>query len=114
MASDLSIELERIEEKVILRLEGKLDAASSPLLEKKIESLIAENHHQLLLDFSRVDYLSSAGMRLLLSFTKKLKAKKGLFILFSISDDVMAILKMAGFDRILHLSKTEQQALRSH
>lgn len=112
MVSELRIELERVDEKVILRIEGKLDATSTPILEKKINTLIGEGHVLLLLDFTRIDYLSSAGMRLLLSFTKRLKTKKGFLVIFSLHDDVMGIIKMAGFDRILHICSTEQQALR--
>ncbi|MES2273016.1 MAG: STAS domain-containing protein [Chlamydiota bacterium] len=112
MGVGLHIQLERVENRVILRIDGRLDAASSPLLERKINSLIDENCHHLILDFNLVDYLSSAGMRVLLSGTKKLKAKKGSLILFAVSDDVGEIIKMAGFDKILHICSTEKEALQ--
>lgn len=111
MAIGLRIELEEIENRIILRMDGRIDAASSPILERKINSLIDEDHHYLILDFSQVDYLSSAGMRVLLSSTKKLKAKKGHLILFSLSEDVGEIIKMAGFDKILQICNTEKEAL---
>lgn len=114
MGVGLHITLEEIEHRVILRIDGRLDAASAPLLERKINSLIDEGHVHLLCDFSRVDYLSSAGIRILLSATKKLEAKKGLFILFSVGEDVGEIIKMAGFDRILHLCASEKEALQKH
>ncbi len=90
-----------------------MDAVSSPLLEKKLHSLMEEKHFTLLLDFTRIDYLSSAGLRLLLSFSKKLKAKGGSLILFSLSEDVVEVIKMAGFERILKIYPTERQALSS-
>jgi anti-sigma B factor antagonist/stage II sporulation protein AA (anti-sigma F factor antagonist) len=96
--------------KALLRLSGKLDAATSPNLEKKIEAAIQEGVKFIFLDFSDVDYMSSAGMRLLLSTTKKMKANKGDLILFSIEDEVMEIIKMAGFDRILHVCLDEKEA----
>lgn len=114
MGAFLRIELEEIEHRVILRIEGRLDAASAPLLERKINSLIDEDHFHLILDFSRVDYLSSAGMRVLLSMSKKLKVKKGVFILFSVTEDVNEVIKMAGFDKILHICSTEKEALQFH
>jgi len=114
MGVGLRIELEEIEHRVILRLDGRLDAASSPILERKISSLIEEDHYHLLLDFSRVDYLSSAGMRVLLSATKKLMSKKGALVLFSLSEDVNEVIKMAGFDKILRIFSSEKEALQFH
>lgn len=114
MSIGLHIALEEIEHRVILRIDGRLDVASAPILEKKISSLMDEGHYQLILDFSQVDYLSSAGMRVLLSAKKKLKAKKGALILFSVTDDVGEIFKMAGFDKILHICHSEKEALQFH
>ncbi|HSW72497.1 MAG TPA: STAS domain-containing protein [Chlamydiales bacterium] len=111
MVSHLSIELETLENKVILRLEGRLDVSSSSILEKKLNTLMQEKHFFLLLDFSQIDYLSSAGLRVLLSMSKQLKAKKGALVLFSLSDEVMDVVKVAGFDRILQIYTSEQQAL---
>lgn len=114
MGVGLRIELEEIENRVILRIDGRLDAASAPILERKISSLIEEERHHLILDFSRVDYLSSAGLRVLLSATKKLKAKKGALVLFALADDVNDVIKMAGFDKILHICPSEKEALQFH
>ncbi len=111
MSVGLHIELEEIDRKIILRLDGRLDAATTPVLERKIDALIDENRHNLLLDFLRVDYLSSAGMRLLLSAAKKLKAKHGGLLLFSVGEEVMEIIKLAGFEKILPIFESEQEAL---
>ena len=67
-----------------------------------------------MLDFTRIDYLSSAGLRILLSATKKLKEKKGTLILFSLQEEVLEIIKMAGFDKILHICLNEKEALQFH
>lgn len=114
MGVGLRITLEEIEHRVILRIDGRLDAASAPILERKISGLIEEGHYHLILDFSRIDYLSSAGMRVLLSATKKLKTMKGALILFSVAEDVGEIIKMAGFDKILHICSSEKDALQFH
>jgi anti-sigma B factor antagonist/stage II sporulation protein AA (anti-sigma F factor antagonist) len=114
MGVGLHIQLEEIEHRVILRIDGRIDAASAPILERKISSLIDENHHHLILDFLKVDYLSSAGMRVLLSASKKLKSKKGELVLFSVAEDVSDVIKMAGFDKILHIVSSEKDALQFH
>lgn len=114
MSVGLRIEVEEIENRILLRIDGRLDAASAPILEKKIDLLLEEHQVHVLLDFLRVDYLSSAGMRLLLSATKKLKAKQGFLILFSLGEEVEEIIKMAGFDKILHICASEKEALQFH
>ncbi len=112
MGVGLRIELEEIDRKVVLRIDGRIDASSAPILERKLVQMIDEQHRQLILDFTRVDYLSSAGMRVLLSAMKKLKAKGGSLVLFALGDDVLEIVRMAGFDKILHICSNEKEALQ--
>jgi anti-sigma B factor antagonist/stage II sporulation protein AA (anti-sigma F factor antagonist) len=113
MSFGLKIGLEEIDRKVVLRLDGRLDAATTPILERKLTTLIDEHHNHLLLDFTDIDYLSSAGMRLLLTISKKVKAKKGVLVLFAIGEEVLEIIKLAGFEKILLIFDTEQEALQA-
>lgn len=110
MKLGIQVAVEEKENVVILRLKGRIDATSTPVLESKIRSFL-ESSSRLLMDFSDVDYLSSAGMRLLLSASKKLKAKNGRLAFCSMGDEVMEIIKMAGFDKILSIYSTEREAL---
>ena len=112
MGMGLKFEVEKVDNKVIGRLEGRLDAASSYALQQKLDKLIEEKNLDILLDFTRVDYLSSAGMRLLLSTTKKLKTEKGCLVIFALTEDVNEIIKFAGFHKILNICSNEQEALR--
>lgn len=97
---------------LILRVEGRLDATSSPVLDKKVSSFIDNDKCNVVMNFYGVEYLSSAGMRLLLSATKKLKSKDGKMVISGITEPVMEVIKMAGFDRILTIVATEEDAIR--
>ncbi len=102
----------QVEEKgdiVVIRVSGRLDAASSPQLEKKVSSIIDSGHFKLVLNFADVEYLSSAGMRLMLSVSKKLKNLEGKVVACSIHDDVMDVIKMAGFHQVLEIYSTEEE-----
>ena len=112
MTIDFHVEVEEIENKIVLCIDGRLDAASYPILEKKIDALINEGHYHVILDFSRIDYLSSSGLRLLLSKSKKLKIKNGNLVIHSVDDEVMQVIKLAGFDKILNIFESEEQALQ--
>jgi anti-anti-sigma factor len=96
---------------LILSVTGRLDAVTSPNTEIALFKYIDSGHHRLILDFSGVDYLSSAGMRVLLSIAKKLKSLLGKFVICCVTPNVMDVLKMSGFDHVLELSKTEADAL---
>ncbi len=99
-------------EVLVLRIHGRLDAVSSPTAERKVFDYINNGQRKLLLELSGVDYLSSAGMRMLLSTTKKLRTLAGKLVLCSVTPNVMDVLKMSGFDHVLELSKTEEDGLR--
>lgn len=108
----VDVKMDKKGDVLILRLRGRLDAVSSPPTEKKVFECINSGENKLVLDFGGVDYLSSAGMRMLLSTTKKLKGLSGKLVLFGITNNVMDVLKMSGFDHVLELYKTEEDALR--
>jgi len=112
MIGALRIQVEEIEKKIILRLDGRLDAASSSILERKINQLIDEFYTHIALDFTHIDYLSSSGMRVLLAATKRLKAAKGCLLLFSLSPEVAELISLAGFDKIFSICSTEKEALQ--
>ncbi len=112
MSTGLNIHIEQDQGVSLVRIEGRLDAASASLLERKLTELIDGGKSRLVIDFAKVDYLSSAGMRLLLSTTKKLKSGDGGLHLCSVSEEVMEIIKMAGFERIIQIFPTEQEALQ--
>lgn len=97
---------------LVLRISGRLDAISSPAAETKVFEFIHKGQQKLLFDFSGVDYLSSAGMRMLLSVSKKLKTLSGRLIICSVTINVMDVLKMSGFDHVLEIAVTEDDGLR--
>lgn len=108
----LNINLEEVKNSVILHLEGRIDAANSPSLEKRMQKLKTDKYAKILLDLQGVDYLSSAGLRVFLSFTKQLKAEKKKLVLFSVNEEVLEIIKVAGFTTIIKIVKNRDDALK--
>ncbi len=98
---------------LIVGLEGRLDAATSPVVERKLSEKIEGGVTKLVLNFAGIDYLSSAGMRLLLTVSKKLASLKGKLAVSNVSAEVMEVIKMAGFDRVLDIHATEAEAFSS-
>src|SRR6185503_10127599 len=84
-----------------LRLQGRLDAYWADHVGKTIDDAIRAGSHQIELNFAQVDYLSSAGLRLLLKYYKQLKAVQGHLAITQPSGGAYAILKMAGFAEMM-------------
>src|SRR5947207_6004820 len=84
-----------------LRLKGRLDAYWTDHLGKAIDDAIHAGSHQIELNFAQVDYLSSAGLRVLVKYYKQLKRVQGRWAITQPSGGAYAILKMAGFAEML-------------
>ena len=95
----MTIEIKRSADETVIVLEGRLDTTTAPELEKAINGE-GEALKNLVLDFSGVDYISSAGLRVLLSAQKKMNIQ-GSMELVNVSESVMDILEMTGFAEIL-------------
>lgn len=87
---------------LMVLVKGRLDTLTSPQLESELEPSIAKSK-SLVLDLTDVDYLSSAGLRLLLTLQKRFKKEGGSFVLRNIQPGVMEILRMTGFLKILSI-----------
>ena len=85
--------------KVCFQLEGRLDTITSPELEKQLLSSL-DNVKELVLDFEALDYLSSAGLRVLLS-TQKRMSRQGSMKLVHVNQTILEIFEVTGFSDIL-------------
>ena len=95
----MNINIEKVDNSTVFKLEGRLDTVTAPELEKAVndEGDALEN---LVLDFGGINYISSAGLRVLLGAQKKMNAQ-GSMELINVNADVMDILEMTGFADIL-------------
>ena len=84
---------------LLFELEGSIDSTSAPELDKVINESI-KDVESLILDFKNVDYISSAGLRVLLVAYKTM-AKQGKMVVRHPNSNVMDIFSMTGFDNIL-------------
>ena len=80
-------------------LEGRLDTTTAPQLEAEMKTALP-NVKELTFDFSKLDYISSAGLRVLLS-TQKVMNKQGSMRITNVNDTIMEIFDVTGFTDIL-------------
>ena len=82
-------------------LEGRLDTMTAPQLEEALKGEL-DGADKLVLDFAKLEYISSAGLRVLLS-AQKVMAKKGGMKIRNVSDVIMEIFEVTGFSDILDI-----------
>ena len=80
-------------------LTGRLDTSTAPQLEEKLSGVL-DSISELVFDFSKLEYISSAGLRVLLSSQKTMN-KKGKMVIKNVSEEVMEIFDVTGFSDIL-------------
>ena len=95
----MTIEIKRNAEETIIELAGRLDTTTAPALDKTIGNDI-EGTKKLVLDFKSLEYISSAGLRVLLGAQKKMQ-KIGSMKVVNVCEEVMEVFEMTGFADIL-------------
>src|SRR5512138_143245 len=99
------------ENATVIAVAGRIDTATAPALEQAINQEIDRQNRKILLNFAKVTYISSGGLRVLLATAKKLKNPGDRFALCCLSAEVAKILKLAGFTSIFSISASEGEAL---
>jgi len=96
----------------VVAIEGQINGANSPELEKRLLAKVEEEGAtRMALDFSRVDYISSAGLRVVLLLAKKLSGEAGGVALFGMQPGVFEVFEMCGFADILTIVDSLDAAL---
>ena len=95
----MTIEIKRNAEETIIELVGRLDTTTAPALDKTISDDIGDTKN-LVLDVKGLEYISSAGLRVLLSAQKKMQ-KIGSMKVSNVREEVMEVFEMTGFADIL-------------
>ena len=95
----MTIDIKKIAEEITIQVTGRLDTITAPALEKTINENI-DGVKNLILDLKSLEYISSAGLRVLLSAQKKMQ-QVGVMKVINVCELVMEVFEMTGFADIL-------------
>ena len=98
----MKIDLKKEDKKLTIKLDGKLDTNTSPELDSKMSEL--EGMEEVIIDMKKLDYISSAGLRVLLSMQKVMN-KQGKMTIINVCENVMDIFEVTGFSDILDIEE---------
>ncbi len=96
---------------VYVAIKGRLDGESSPEAEKVILGILEAEKRLLLFDLSELEYLSSAGLRVILGVAKKVKLNEGKLVLCGMNEFVKEIFLITGFDAIIPIADTVETGM---
>lgn len=107
----MNIEEKKMGAVILLKLSGRIDAFTSEKLEEEIGSIINAGKLQFIINFGEVNYISSAGLRVFLGTHKRLNENKGEMKFVEVSDEVLKVFQLVGFDKIFEIYSSENEAL---
>ena len=95
----------------VLALEGDLNAANSREVETRLNQMIMGGNKKLVVNLDKLNYISSAGLRVFLSANKLMKKKEGKLVLCGLNNTVKEVFEISGFHMIFAIFSTEEEAL---
>ncbi len=97
----LLIDVEKVEDVVVLKLQGLVDSGTSQVIEKRLNDLISDGNVEILVDLDLVDYISSAGWGIFIGEIKGVRNDNGDIKLASMRPDVREVFDLLEFNTLL-------------
>lgn len=95
----------------ILAPSGRIDTTTSPRVEESVARTVDEGARDLVIDFSNVEYISSAGLRVLLVLAKRMRDLQGRLVLCSMPESVRQVFRLAGFMPLFKVEPSQEAAV---
>ncbi len=97
----------------VVTARGRLDGTTSGVFTQRIDALVTGSEPRLLVDFADVEFVSSAGLRAVLTLVKKVKSLKGMLALCAVRAPVREVLDITGFSGMIDIHPERAAALQA-
>lgn len=98
----------------LVKVIGEVDASSSIHLDTALGEAVESDKSKILVDCSELNYISSAGLGVFMSYIQELEVKQKQFVIFGLNDKVKNIFQILGLDQLLTIVDSEKQAKEMH
>jgi anti-sigma B factor antagonist len=95
--------IEQLEDKYLVTLEGELDTAAAADVEKTLQPLYSTSGKDVIIDCEGLEYIASSGLRILISILKGAKAGGSKVVLRNMNEDIKSVFKLTGFINIFEI-----------
>lgn len=109
----MDIETERNNGILIAKAQGRIDGVNARDFEEAMKAAISSDDSTVVIDLEGLSYISSAGLRVILLIAKALRKRNAELILCSLSDPIREVFEISGFDKIIPVHASREQALAS-
>ena len=109
----MDVTTERHEDVLSAGVAGRIDGSNVVQFEETIRTAIEESDRAVIMDFEKLIYISSAGLRAVLLTAKALQNRNAKLVLCSLSDSIREVFEISGFDKILPIHTSRAEALTS-
>lgn len=107
----MNITTEILKEIYQISIDGEIDASSSIVLDEEFEKAIHSNSSKILVDCSKLTYISSAGLGVFMSNVEDCHSKNIKFVLFDLNLKIRSVFEMLGLDHLIQIKASKQEAL---
>lgn len=107
----MNIVTETVNDILVIQPDGRIDSNTAPQFEQQVLGAVDGGQTRLVLDFSELDYISSAGLRVVLMTAKRIKPVQGALALCGMSDSIREVFEISGFLTILTVCADRDEAL---
>ncbi len=109
----MEIKEDKIDSQIVVSLGGRIDSTAAVEFEEKLIEIIDKGNNTLIIDFKNIQFISSAGLRVLLLAAKKVKPYGGKIILCKMSKDVKEVFDISGFSSIFNIYDDVSDAIKA-
>jgi len=110
----MQLKMDTLEGVTIVKIEGRLDTHTSSEAEEELDRIVESGARKLLIDFAELEYISSAGLRVLLGTAKKLSTEQGEMRMCNMNDMVEEVFEVSGFSTIFKVFPTDSEAMSGY
>jgi anti-sigma B factor antagonist len=96
----------------LIDVKGYLDAHTAPELENEFNKLIEKKQFKVVVNFSELNYISSAGLGVFMAYVETMREEKGDIKFSNLKDDVYSIFDLLGFPVLYEFFKEEEEAIK--
>jgi anti-sigma B factor antagonist len=97
---------------VFITIKGRLDGSSAPEAEETVNEVLERGIERLLFNLDDLDYLSSAGLRIILGAAKEMRRREGKFVLCSLNSYVKEVFEVSGFGAIIPIAESVEEGIK--
>jgi len=94
----------------LIRVSGDVDASSSIMLDNEINNVVQEGHKKILFDCEGLNYISSAGLGVFMSYIQVFEASNTKVAIYGLSEKVVNVFQILGLDQLLRIEATHEKA----